>query len=133
MQNKLYTMKEASQIVGLSYDTIKFYCNKGLVPNVQRDKNNYRVFDEKMVGWLDSLSCLKKCGMSITDMQQYLDYCLEGESSIPQRQAMLKEKRHILVAQLKQIEDSIAYIDSKQDFYNKVLAGEIPYVSNLTM
>ena len=133
MQNKLYTMKEAGQMAGLSYDTIKFYCNKGLVPNVQRDKNNYRVFDEKMINWLDSLSCLKKCGMSITDMQQYLDYCLEGESSIPQRQAMLEEKRNILVAQLKQIEDSIAYIDYKQDFYNKVLSEEIPYVSNLTM
>lgn len=133
MQNKLFTMKEASQITGLSYDTIKFYCNKGLVPNVQRDKNNYRVFDEKMVSWLDSLSCLKKCGMSIKDMQQYLAYCLEGEASIPQRQAMLAAERVKLVAHLKEIEDSIAYIDSKQAFYHAVLNSEIPYVSNLTM
>lgn len=129
----MYTMKEASQITGLSYDTIKFYCNKGLVPHVQRDKNNYRVFDEKMIHWLDSLSCLKKCGMSIVEMQQYLDYCLQGEKSIPQRQTMLQEKRDILVAQLAEIEDSIAYIDSKEKFYTDVLEERIPYASNLTV
>lgn len=129
----MYTMKEASKITGLSYDTIKFYCNKGLVPHVQRDKNNYRVFDDKMISWLDSLSCLKKCGMSIAEMQQYLDYCLQGESSISQRQAMLQEKREVLVTQLKDIEESIAYIDSKEKFYTDVLEERIPYVSNLTV
>ncbi|CYU53543.1 MerR family DNA-binding transcriptional regulator [Streptococcus suis] len=45
----MYSMKEASQLTGLTYDTIKFYCNKGLVPNVKRDKNNYRVFDQATI------------------------------------------------------------------------------------
>ncbi|MGN1174800.1 MAG: MerR family transcriptional regulator [Roseburia sp.] len=28
-------------------ETLKFYCNQGLVPNVKRDKNNRRIFSDK--------------------------------------------------------------------------------------
>mgnify|MGYP004534467821 FL=1 len=61
---KIYSMKEISEITGLSYDTLKYYSNEGLIPDVKRDRNNYRIFDEKNIGWIKSLSCLKKCGMS---------------------------------------------------------------------
>lgn len=42
-----YSMKQACEKTNLTYDTLKFYCNEGLVPNVKRDKNNYRIFDDK--------------------------------------------------------------------------------------
>ena len=45
----MYTMKEVCQIVGWSYETLKYYCKEGLIPNVKRDKNNYRVFDENNI------------------------------------------------------------------------------------
>ena len=48
---KIYSMKEVSEITGLSYDTLKYYFNEGLIPDVKRDKNNYRIFDEK-IGWI---------------------------------------------------------------------------------
>lgn len=35
----LYSMKETCEKTHLTYDTLKFYCNEGLVPNVKRDKN----------------------------------------------------------------------------------------------
>ena len=56
----------------MTYQTLKFYCNQGLVPNVKRDKNNRRVFDERDVEWAKSLVRLKKCGMSIDEMRAYL-------------------------------------------------------------
>lgn len=37
----MYTMKQACELTKLSYETLKFYCNEGLVPNVKRDKNNH--------------------------------------------------------------------------------------------
>ena len=64
------TMKEACEQVGIIYETLRFYCNEGLVPNVKRDKNNYRDFDERNINWLNGLQCLKKCGMSIKDMNK---------------------------------------------------------------
>lgn len=32
------TMKEVCKEIGMNYETLKFYCKEGLVPNVKRDK-----------------------------------------------------------------------------------------------
>lgn len=128
----LYTMKQTCEKTGLTYDTLKFYCNEGLIPNVKRDKNNYRVFNDKDIAWIKSLSCLKNCNMSIGEMKEYLDLCLKGKSTIPERQEILNNKLKELEQQINKIRDSIDYIHWKQNFYNDVLRGKTQYYSNLT-
>lgn len=127
----MYTMMQVCRETGMTYQALKYYCNEGLVPNVKRDANNRRIFDERDVKWIKDLVCLKKCGMSIQEMKAYLDLCLQGVSTIPQRKEMLTEKQQRLRASIQELEDSVAYIDWKQNFYNDVLSGKIPYVSNL--
>ena len=127
----LYTMMQTCRETNLTYQALKFYCNEGLVPNVKRDKNNRRVFDERDVAWINSLTCLKKCGMSIQEMKEYLAMCLQGPSSIPQRKIMLAQKQEELRKSIQELEESVAYIDWKQNFYDDVLAGRRPYESNL--
>lgn len=127
----MYSMKETCKQVGMTYETLKFYCNEGLIPNVQRDKNNYRVFDDNNINWIKSLFCLKKCGMSIDEMKRYLDLCLQGQSSIPERKIMLDEKKKELELKRKEIEDSLSFIDWKQNFYDDVLDGKAEYFSYL--
>ena len=127
----LYTMMQVCKETGMTYQALKFYCNEGLVPNVKRDRNNRRVFDERDVAWISGLICLKKCGMSIQEMREYMVLCLQGESSIPQRKLILAQKQEALRQQIQELEDSVAYIDWKQNFYDEVLSGKRPYVSNL--
>lgn len=127
----MYAMKETCEKTRLTYETLKFYCNQGLVPNVKRDKNNHRIFDDKDIAWINSLNCLKNCGMSILEMKKYINLCLIGESSIPERKEILSLKRESLVKQLKQVQECINYIDWKQGFYNDVLSGKTKYYSNL--
>ncbi len=127
----MYSMKETCEKVGMSYQTLKFYCNQGLIPNVKRDKNNYRIFDDDNINWIKSLSCLKKCGMSIDEMKRYLDLCLQGQSSIPERKIMLDAKKKELELQKQEIDDSLSFIDWKQNFYNNVLSGKTEYFSYL--
>ncbi len=125
----MYSMKETCEKVGLKYQTLKFYCNQGLIPNVKRDKNNYRVFDENNINWIKSLLCLKKCGMSIEEMKTYLNLCMKGESSIPERKIILDNKKKELEEKINEINDSLSYINWKQDFYNDVLSGKAEYFS----
>ena len=127
----LYTMMQTCKETNMTYQALKFYCNEGLVPNVKRDKNNRRVFDERDVAWINSLTCLKKCGMSIQEMKDYLELCLQGEATIPQRKEMLARKQAELRCTIRELEGSIAYIDWKQNFYDEVLAGKRPYESNV--
>ncbi len=127
----IYTMMQVCKETDLTYQALKFYCNEGLIPNVRRDKNNRRIFDEHNVKWIKDLVCLKKCGMSIQEMKEYLELCLQGESTFPQRKEMLTQKQEALRLSIKELEDSVAYIDWKQNFYDEVLTGKRPYVSNL--
>lgn len=124
-------MKQACELTNLPYETLKFYCNEGLVPNVKRDKNNYRIFDERNIRWINNLSCLKQCGMSIKNIKEYLALCLEGESTIPQRMEMLAVHRKNLVKKLDELNKNLAYLDFKNNFYQDVLDGKIPYKSDL--
>jgi len=124
-------MKEACEQVGITHETLRFYCNEGLVPNVKRDKNNYRDFDERNINWLNGLQCLKKCGMSIKDMKRYMNLCLEGASTIPERKHLLAIQKEFLLGKLEEINESIDFIDGKQAYFDGVLAGEIEYSSNL--
>ena len=127
----MYSMKEACTLTNMTYENLKFYCNEGLVPNVKRDRRNYRVFDEHDIKWIQSLNCLKSCGMSIAEMKQYLALCMEGEGTIPERKMILAEKKETLLQSITELQKAVAYIDWKQGFYDDVLSGKTAYYSNL--
>ena len=107
----MYTMKQVGEETGLAYETLKFYCNQGLIPYVKRDKNNRRVFDEHDLAWIKSLVCLKNCDMTIVEMKEYLQMCMAGKDSIPERKIMLAKKQKELKEKLASVQEAIAYID----------------------
>ncbi len=127
----MYNMKDVCDKTNLSYETLRYYCNLGLVPNVKRDKNNYRLFDDRDVAWINGLQCLRKCGLSIKELQDYMELVKKGKSTILQRKAMLDSKLSDLLDIKSEIDQSIAYIKDKNLYYDKVLSGEIEYSSNI--
>ncbi len=127
----MYNMKDVCDKTNLSYETLRYYCNLGLVPNVKRDKNNYRLFDDRDVAWINGLQCLRKCGLSIKELQDYMELAKKGKSTILQRKAMLDSKLSDLLDIKSEIDHSIAYIKDKNLYYDKVLSGEIEYSSNI--
>lgn len=127
----MYSMKAVCKETNMPYETLKFYCNEGLVPNVKRNSSNYRIFDDNDIAWIKSLSCLKKCGMSIAEMKEYVELCLRGEASIPERKVILQHRKELLLSKLQELNDCIDYIDTKQKFYDDVLSGKLKYTSNL--
>lgn len=130
-ESTIYSMKQTCKKTNLTYDTLKFYCNEGLVPNVKRDKNNYRIFDDRDIAWINGLNCLKNCGMGIAEMKNYMNLCLQGESTIPERKKILNLKLAQLHNKINEINESINYINHKQQYYDDVLSGKTIYTSNL--
>ena len=127
----IYTMMQACKETGMTYQGLKFYCNEGLIPNVKRDNINRRIFDERDIAWIKSLSCLKNCGMTLQEMKEYTKLCLEGASTIPERKKILAQKKLQLQENIAALIASVEYIDEKQKFYDEVLEGKREYFSNL--
>lgn len=124
-------MKQACAATGMSYEALKFYCNEGLVPNVKRAENNYRVFDEHDVNWIRSLACLKRCGMSLQEMKEYLALCLQGQSTIPERMELLQKYKQNIHERVAELQSSLDFIAWKENFYREVLEGKTEYHSDL--
>lgn len=127
----MYTMKEVCKKLNMSYDTLKYYCNEGLVPNLKRGNNNYRLFDDNDIYWINSLLCLRKCGMSIQEMKRYMQFCLEGKNAINQRIDMLEKTKEDLYHQLDEINESINFVTKKIKLYQDMADGKVEYVSHL--
>lgn len=120
----MYGMKETCEKVGMNYSTLKFYCNEGLIPNVKRDSNNRRIFDDEDIKWINGLSCLKNCNLSIEEMKNYVAMMFEGNSTIPARKKLLAQKQIELREKIATLENAVAFIDWKQNFYDNILSGK---------
>lgn len=128
----MYSMKEACKLTDMTYETLKFYCNEGLVPNVKRDKRNYRIFDDHDIKWIQSLNCLKNCGMSIAEMKEYLATLFKRRIlNSREKNQYLTNKKEALLQSINKLQQAVEYIDWKQNFYDEVLSGKTQYYSNL--
>ena len=67
----------------------------------------------------------------MAEMKHYIDLCLKGQSTIPERKIMLEGKRRELVIRQEALQAALDYIAWKQSFHDDVLSGKAPYVSNL--
>ena len=124
-------MKETCDITGLTYDALKFYCNKGLVPFHKRDRNNRRIFTYHNLGWLESLKTLKQCNMSIEEIREYLDLAMQGEPTILERKAMLEQKEKDVQKEIARLKQTLDFIAWKKSLYDDFISGKRKYYTNL--
>ena len=80
-----YTIKDVCQKLNLTVHTVRHYCDMGLVPNLQHDKNGNRIFNEESLNWLRGAKFLRASGLSIPEIRHYFSLCQSGKSSIKER------------------------------------------------
>lgn len=119
-----YTMKEASDLLGIPASTIRYYDKEGLLPFMERKESGYRVFSQKDIQTLRLVECLKNTGMTIKDIRTFFEWVMQGESTMQQRYEMFLKQRHIVKEQIKQLEKTLEIIDYKCELYeNAIRAG----------
>lgn len=112
-----YTISEAAARMHLSAPTLRYYDKEGLLPFVDRSANGVRVFKESDFEWLRLIECLKATGMPIRDIKQFIDWCLEGDATLPQRRDMFRERRRAVLAQMERLQATLDIIDYKCWYY----------------
>lgn len=87
---------EASKLLGISLDTIRYYEKIGLMPAIKRLENGYRIFDMADLLHLKGISYLRKCGISIQDIQKINQGKLSCEAVIDTSLKKINERIEIL-------------------------------------
>ena len=91
----MYTIGQVAEMFGLPISTLRYYDKQGLFPNMER-VSGIRKFSEAEIEALRVIECLKKAGMEIKDIRQFMDWCVEGPSTYPQRKELFEmQKAHM--------------------------------------
>lgn len=112
-----YSIKEVAEKTNLSIYTLRFYDKQGLLPFVARNEAGYRVFTDSDLALLNTICCLKNTGMKIKDIQQYIEYVMQGPSSVSQRKDLLLRHRQEVMAKQAEIARNLVGIDYKIEMY----------------
>ncbi|MBG9472187.1 MerR family transcriptional regulator [Priestia megaterium] len=126
----MYTVKEVAKLLDLTEHTVRYYTDKELVPSLQRDKNNNRLFDNESINWLIGIKYLKQCGMSVEDIKTYVHLCLEGDSTIEERYEIILKQKVNALAQLEEAKLRAQYMEDKANHYLDIINHVIPDNTN---
>ncbi|MFD1178386.1 MerR family transcriptional regulator [Paenibacillus puldeungensis] len=126
----MYTVKDVSKLLDLTEHTVRYYTDQGLVPSIQRDQNNNRLFDDESINWLTGVKYLKQCGMSVKDIKTYVNLCLKGDSTIQKRYEMILEQKAAALAQLEEAKQRVKYMEDKANHYLDIIQQALPDDTN---
>ncbi len=118
-----YSIGEAAQRMHLSAPTLRYYDKEGLLPFVDRSAGGARMFKESDFEWLRLIECLKSTGMPIRDIKQFIDWYMEGDTTLPQRRDMFYERRRAVEAQIETLQATLDMIDYKCWYYDTAVAA----------
>ena len=103
----MYTIGQVSKMFDLPISTLRYYDKEGLLPDIER-VSGIRKFKDKELEALRVIECLKKSGLEIRQIKQFMQWCAEGSSTYPQR-------RKLFEMQKKRVEDEIRRMNKVLD------------------
>ena len=127
-----YTVGEMARRLGVPASTIRYYDKEGLLPFVGRSSGGIRVFTEKDFEWLRIIECLKKTGMSLKDIREYIELAMQGDETIARRLELFRKQRTVLETRMAELQQTMDTLDYKCWFYETAAArGSTEGISDL--
>jgi len=112
-----YTISEIAKKINISPHTLRFYAKEGLLPFVERSQSGIRMFKDEDFEGLMIIECLKRTGMSIKDIKTFIDWVMEGDSTIQQRLEMFKKRKEAVEKQIAQLQETLNLLKYKCWYY----------------
>ncbi len=113
MNDMYYTIGQVAKMQHLTISQIRYYDKQGLFPFLQRNEKGDRVFDEEALKYLEMILCLKNTSMPIQKIKQFIDWSMEGESTILQRLALMKQQETNVLQLMQDTEKNLKKIQQK--------------------
>lgn len=116
----MYTIGQVSQMFGLPVSTLRYYDQQGLFPDLPRT-SGIRTFGEREIETLRLIVCLKKSGLEIRDIKQFIDWCVQGPSTYVQRRELLVRQKEMVEAEIAHMNRVLDLLTFKCWFYEQAI------------
>ena len=116
----MYTIGQVSERFHIPISTLRYYDKEGLFPEIQRT-SGIRRFGEKEIDALRVIECLKKSGLEIKDIKQFMEWCIQGNETYPQRLNLFLRQRRQVEAELAHMNRVLDMLKFKCWYYEEAL------------
>ncbi|MEL4105456.1 MerR family transcriptional regulator [Oscillospiraceae bacterium WX1] len=113
-----YTIKEVSEKFNLPPSTLRYYEKEGLIPSIQRGGNGHRLYNDTDLEWIQIVCCMRATGMSIDYVKRYIDLCLLGENTIPERRKIILCQKEIIENHISEYKKLLKVVNKKLAYYD---------------
>ncbi|GMK39737.1 transcriptional regulator [Paenibacillus sp. CCS19] len=120
----MLTIKDVTEMTGISAPTLRYYEKEGLLPYVKRNENGKRLYDEEDLSWISFVTALRATGMPIAQIQKYVYLFKEGDSTIAERKMMMLHHKKDIEKSIKELYFNLDKINYKLALYD-VLESQI--------
>lgn len=114
-------ISEVSKKMDISADTLRYYEKIGIIPRIERSNGGIRQYDEHDLNWIYLAKCMRKSGLSIDALTQYLKLFQQGEYTQVDRLDILIEQKKILIDKIQQMENTLQLLNKKINLYESSL------------
>lgn len=115
----MYTIGDVAKMLNLSISTLRYYDKEGLLIALKRDKSGIRTFSDKDIEALKLIECLKKSGLQIKDIKEFMYWCSLGSSTISKRKEMFFKQKENIQNEIKELEKALEMIEYKCWYYTE--------------
>jgi len=105
---------------GLPISTLRYYDKEGLFPYMQRT-SGIRRFSEREIEALRVIECLKKSGLEIKDIKQFMEWCSLGSETYPQRRELFIRQKKNVEAELDRMRKTLDMLKFKCWYYEQAM------------
>ena len=113
----LYTVGEMAKRLGVAPSTLRYYDKEGLLPFVERSSGGIRMFKDADFEWLQVIECLKKTGMSLTNIKHFIEMSMQGDDTIDERLALIIKQKEAVKAQIDDLSKTLKTLEFKEWYY----------------
>lgn len=117
----MYTIGEISKMFGIPISTLRYYDKEGLFPHMERS-SGVRKFSSREIEALELIECLKKSGLEIKEIKQFMEWCAQGSSTYPKRKEFFQQRQEIVKEEIKKLEKTLDMLRFKCWYYEKAIA-----------
>ena len=116
----MYTIGQVSEMSGLPISTLRYYDKQGLFPEMER-VSGIRKFSDREMEALRVIECLKKSGLEIKDIKRFMDWCVEGASTYPQRKELFEQQKKTVEAEIAHTNRVLDILNFKCWYYEQAM------------
>lgn len=116
----MYTIGQVAELFHMPISTLRYYDREGLFPDLER-RAGIRRFSERELEALRVIECLKRAGLEIRDIKQFMQWCTQGAATYRQRYELFVRQRAAVEAELEHMQRILDMIRYKCWYYETAL------------